>query len=184
MSDGTKIHCIESSTGHIMIDLKQEQNTCLNMEIKSKEIDKLHKQFGHCSAEKLSQLLTSSKSQFNERDIKVTVESCKICKQHGRSRPKPAVSLPLATKTNQTIAIDLQEMIELGPSVWYIHIIDVFSRYSTSTLISNKHADTIIEAVLLKWCLIFGFLKSFLTDNGGEFDNHQFQEFAKKHDNC
>ena len=55
--------------------------------------------------------------------------------------------------------------------VWLIHIVDNLARYSASCVIQSKRKEVIIESIFKIWPAIFGSSKSFLVDNGGEFNN-------------
>ena len=54
---------------------------------------------------------------------------------------------------------------------WLIHIVDHLTRYSASCVIQSKRKEVIIESIFKIWTAIFGSSKSFLVDNGGEFNN-------------
>ena len=76
-----------------------------------KVANKLHRQFCHCSAEKLKRLVKTAKLMDDEKEIlsamdKVSTE-CKICKVYKRAPAVPVVTLPLATEFNETVAMDL-----------------------------------------------------------------------------
>ena len=150
--------------------------------VDDKQLMKLHKQFGHCTAEKLHMLIKKSGGSVALADIQKVILQCDICPQFGRSAPKPCASLPLASDWNSTLALDLHQMTELGSSVWYLHIIDLFTRFTAAVFIANKKPETIIAGVLSHWCLIFGYPRVIMTDNGGEFDNGHFRSFAENHD--
>ena len=62
-------------------------------------------------------------------------EQCETCQKLKRPPPKPAVGFPLATKFNETVAVDLHQ---LENNLWYLHIIDEFSRFSTACILKNK----------------------------------------------
>ena len=52
---------------------------------------------------------------------------------------------------------------------------------SKGKLIQNKQAETIVKAIETTWILTVGFPSiGFYADNGGEFANHQLQEFCDK----
>ena len=57
-------------------------------------------------------------------------------------------------------------------------MIDVFTRFSQAVIISSKHKETIANAILIHWVLIFGVPWSILSDNGGEFDNSLLLDVA------
>ncbi|PIK59085.1 hypothetical protein BSL78_03967 [Apostichopus japonicus] len=74
------------------------------------------------------------------------------------------------------IAMDLHE---IRPHLWYLHVIDLFSRYSAAVVITNKRSSTICEKILKIWIGVHGPPKSILTDNGREFDNSELHDLAE-----
>lgn len=68
-----------------------------------------------------------------------------------------------ATTFNGTISMDLHE---LQSNIWYMHIIDEFSRYSNAVIIRSKAA---VVKAFLKQGELFGVQRKTFSDNGGEF---------------
>ena len=77
--------------------------------------------------------------------------------------------MPLANKFNQVVAMDLKHFKD---GVYFLHLIDLISRFSISQVITRKLPSVIVDAVIKKW-IASGFRapKKFLIDNGGEFAN-------------
>ena len=90
---------------------------------------------------------------------------------------RPAIGFPVASRFNETVAMDLKSM---GNNLYILHMIDHATRYSSACLIRNKKKETIIKAVMEYWIRIFGAPGAFLTDNGGEFVNDQMLEYAEQ----
>ena len=86
--------------------------------------------------------------------------------------PRPVVSMPMATSFNETVAMDLKQLN--GP--WILHIIDMWSRYTTSVFINRKTSRDVINALMQKWVGVFGVTGSILTDNEGEFSSDEMRE--------
>ena len=87
---------------------------------------KLHKQFGHPNAHKLIKLLCNANMSSNEieKEIKAFTASCDVCIRLQKPVPRPTVSIPLATKFNETIAIDLK----IWGKVHFMVIVDTATR--------------------------------------------------------
>ncbi len=85
---------------------------------KRKVLLKLHKQFGHASADRLQRLIQSSGNKDKDcfTILQQIVYDCEICQKFKRTKPKPAVGLPMASEYNETVVVDLHE---LEPGVWY-----------------------------------------------------------------
>ena len=97
---------------------------------------KLHKQFGYASTRNLENLLKRAGTPI----IKLAnitdkvVSHCKICQKYKKTIPRPAVSLPKANDFNDTLAMDLHQ---LKQNLWYLHLIDEFSRFSNAVIIKS-----------------------------------------------
>nr|XP_039264060.1 uncharacterized protein LOC120339893 [Styela clava] len=144
-----------------------------------KEILKLHKQFGHASEDNLIRLIkTGNKSLSSDITsiIREVTNECEICLLHKRAPPRPVVGLPRSNEVNETVALDLHQ---LGPSLWYLHVIDEFSRYSNAALIHSKSPKIIIQKFLQFWVSIFGAPRRVISDNGGEFNNEEFRDMCE-----
>lgn len=139
-----------TSSGHYCVNILDTfQDECAEDEVlviednmtekeKKKILIKLHKQFGHASADQLSQLLKSAgTSDANTLDmIQRVTEECEVCFLHKTLVPRPVVGFPLATEYNETVAVDLHELEE--GKTWYLHIIDEFTRFSAGCIIRSK----------------------------------------------
>ncbi|XP_064629342.1 uncharacterized protein LOC135488628 [Lineus longissimus] len=138
---------------------------------------KIHKQFGHASADRLQKLLISAGMKNPEIFQMLTdvVKECETCQMYRKVPPKPAVGLPLATDFNQTVAVDLHE---LDRNIWYLHIIDEFTRFSAGAIVKRKLPQVFVQEFLSHWISIFGPPTSLFSDNGGEFSN------SETHDLC
>lgn len=143
-----------------------------------KKLVKLHKQFGHASVAKLMPFLKGAgvTDENLYETLSDVVKECQACMKFKRTPPKPAVCLPLAQSFNDCVAMDLHE---IKPNVWYLHIIDLFSRYSAASIITSKQSNVIAKQFLLTWISIHGPPKSILTDNGREFDNREMHDLAE-----
>ena len=96
------------------------------------------------------------------------VNDCKVCQKFQRSVTRPRVTLLKITSFNEVVTLDLKEF----GSKYVLWMIDSFSRFMVGKLLSNKRADTIIQAVMDSWCMSVGFPSyGFFADNGGDFSN-------------
>ena len=131
---------------------------------------KLHRQFAHAPAEKIIKLLKSAKDPWNsDTELfdcmeKVSI-TCDTCNRYRTAPARPAVGLPMATKFQETVAMDLK----FYDSKIILHLIDHATRLSSAKLIPNKQPETVVKAILKSWVSIYGSSEQFLTDNGREF---------------
>ncbi len=145
---------------------------------KRKVLLKLHKQFGHASADRLQRLIQSSGNKDKDcfTILQQIVFDCEICQKYKRTKPKPAVGLPMASEYNETVAVDLHE---LEPGVWYLHIIDHFTRFSTGNIVKTKKSSEIVNSFIHTWISVHGAPQRLYSDNGGEFNNQEIRDMAE-----
>ena len=99
---------------------------------------KLHKQFGHPSTEKLVKLIKDA-GIYNgdlEKCIDNVVNNCEICCRYKKARPRPTVSLPLASECNELLAFDIKAYGKIHSLV----MVDHATRFCSATIITNKES--------------------------------------------
>lgn len=104
------------------------------------------------------------------------VHDCDICKRYSKTKPKPAAGLPLASEYNKTVAVDLHE---LEPGVWYLHIIDHFTRFSAGNIVKTKKSCEIVNSFIHTWISVHGPPRRLYSDNGEEFNNEEIRDMAE-----
>lgn len=187
---GKQVELHFTSTGHYCIDLLSKstgesiskEEVMLIVEAESKQqkqmIIKLHRQFGHASAEKINKLLNDA--GIKEPDILKLVEQvcddCNLCAKFRKTPSRPAVSLPMATEFNETVAVDLHK---LDDSALLLHMIDLFTRYSAGSIIKSKASPVFVDNFLKSWMSKFGSPKRLFSDNGGEFESKDVQAMGE-----
>lgn len=100
----------------------------------------------------------------------------KFVRSTKKTKPKPAVGLPLASECNETVAVDLHE---LEPSVWYLHIIDHFTRFSAGSIMKTKKSSEIVNSFIHTWISVHGAPQRLYSDNGGEFNIEEIRDMAE-----
>ena len=144
---------------------------------KTKIINKLHRQFSHPSSEKMNRFVKNA-GVTDREFLDILSEcpcKCEICIKYKKTEPRPVVGLPLATRFNETVVMDIKEI--KGNKV--LHLVDYATRYSVAAKLKSKESLEIIATVFKYWISYFGAPKMFLTDNGGEFDNENFRDMAQ-----
>ncbi|KAL2093504.1 hypothetical protein ACEWY4_010816 [Coilia grayii] len=150
----------------------------MNTAEKQKILVKLHRQFGHASADRLLRLLSSSGTKDTEcaTILHRIVSECETCQRYSKIKPRPAVGLPLASQHNETVAVDLHE---LEPGLWYLHIIDQFTRFSAGSVLTTKKGSEIVKHFIHDWISVHGPPQKLFSDNGGEFNNDEVRDMAE-----
>ena len=168
-----------TSSGHYYLPLKQceveVEEVCMSMEDKSfnekfKIVTKLHRQFAHPSAKNLKAFLKSAGHLDDDTSQIVDNISaeCETCKRYKKTPPTPVISLPPATRFNEVITMDSKKFGD----VYFLHLIDLFTRFCKSKVITRKIPNVIIGSVITEWIgAVMGAPDKFLIGNGGEFDN-------------
>ncbi len=54
----------------------------------------------------------------------------------------------MASEYNETVAVDLHE---LEPGVWYLHIIDHFTRFSAGNIVKTNKSSEIVNSFIHTW---------------------------------
>ena len=87
------------------------------------------------------------------KSIKKVIESCDVCKKYKRSQGKPKVTLTKVTDFNQIVTMDLKQF----DGVNVLWLIDSSTRFIQGKVLSNKEAETVVEALNSTWNWKFGF---------------------------
>ena len=145
----------------------------------SKSLKLSHRQFAHPSAKNLKALL--KKAEQLDDEISQIVDNisaeCETCKRYKKTPPTPVASLPLSTRLNEVIAMDLKKFGD----VYFLQLIDLFTGLCKSKVTTRKIPSVIIDSVITEWIGAgIGASDTFLIDNGGEFDNESYHEFAEQ----
>ncbi|MCG7877703.1 MAG: transposase [Candidatus Thiodiazotropha endolucinida] len=176
-----------TSSGHycIPIDKSEEvsvENVCavnldaLNRKDRYKTLLKLHRQFAHPPMKRLIALLKDAavwKDEYEETLAEIG-QKCELCKVYAKTPSRPVVGMPMATKFNEKVAMDLKQW----NGRWILHIIDMWSRYTLSVFVDRKKPCNIVEALMTEWIGKFGVMRALMTDNGGEFNADEVREIT------
>ena len=132
----------------------------------------IHRYFAHASSDKLKQFVSNTNHPKKKEIIQqIDKLDCNLCKKHKREVPRPRVSLPMAERFNQTVALDLKFM---DSGEVFVHVIDLLTRFSSVMLVRDKTKEEIVEKFFMMWISIFGRPEKTLCDNGKEFCNEDF----------
>ena len=118
----------------------------LNKDELHKVLVKLHRQFAHPSEEKLITLLDNAgvwDAQYS-MILKKIYDACKICKQYAKTPARPVVGLPMASRFNEKVAMDLKSW----KGRWILHLVDMWSRLTVSVFVDRKKPSEIIDKIM------------------------------------
>ena len=185
--NGMMIDLQTTSAGHYVLplfdskchDVDVDEVFAVNLMIaddkeKLSALNKLHKQFGHRPKESFIKLLKSANSWSSEMAeiIDGIIDGCEGCIKRRRNPDKPAVSMPMASEFNEKVAIDLS--FYKGNII--LHIVDMWSRLTVSTLLRRKTPSEVTESIMQNWIAYYGVPRAILNDNGGEFTSEEIRE--------
>ena len=101
--------------------------------------------------------------------------TCDNCIKYKKTRPWPAVGLPMASDFNEAVVMDL---VNIGNWIWFMHLIDLFTQFLAALTITTKEKN-VVTGVIFEICLShFGQPRKFLADNGGELANEVYKELC------
>ena len=132
---------------------------------------KLHTQFAHPKPDKLIKLLKDGGHghKYLIKEVKEVSDRCPICIKRQKPPLRPVVSMPMAKKFNDILAVDLKQC----GRYYFLMIADLATRFCQGTVINNKLPATIIRGLFKCWITIFGAPRKLLSDNGCEFNNEE-----------
>ena len=150
---------------------------------KMKIAKKLHRQFSHANNKRLKTLLHDAGINDDElfQIIDEVTQGCESCIKYKRGNPRPVVGLSMGFNFNQTIAMDLKEYTKGPQKVWFLHLIDISSRYSAACVLNSKRKEVVLSAIFKIWITTYGTPEKIMVDNGGEFNNDEFRDFCQNY---
>ena len=143
----------------------------------NKTLTHLHRQFAHPPEKKLIALLENAgiwKKDYQDNLTQIYLK-CDLCKKYAKTPPRPVVGLPMASRFNEKVAMDLKKW----EGRWILHLVDMFTRFTVSMFIERKLPSEVIEKIMIHWVGAgFGVMEGILSDNGGEFSSEETREVA------
>ena len=177
-------YCIPLQDDVIIREMKKEIEVMItlgeNRSDKEKKIGKLHHQFGHPSARRL--ILLFKDAGIDDKETNAIVDkltnNCEACVKYRKTPSRPVVSMNMAHEVNDIVTLDLKEY-EKG-KIYFLHMIDMASRFSRSCVIKSKEPNVIVESIVTQWIGSgLGAPGKILCDNGGEFANQTFLDLCE-----
>ena len=71
------------------------------------------------------------------------------------------------------------DLKEYSKNVWFLHLIDLATRYSAAAVVRIKDKDVIAKKLCQIWIAIFGSPYKFLSDNGEELFNEVYRDLCE-----
>ena len=175
-----------TSSGHLSLPLSNPSHTIerafvvslesAEPEVMKKRLLHIHKQFGHPTQDKFTELLKDCVKWKSEYGVALDeiYKNCDRCKEFARTPSRPVVAMPMAKTFNEKVCMDLKSW----NGRWILHLVDMFSRYTISAFVPRKDSTAILCAIIDNWIAYFGIMHGIFSDNGGEFRNDELREVA------
>ena len=174
LQDLRKIRKKKEEIEEVMITLGKDGNE------KKKYIKKLHHQFGHPSARRLNLLLKDAEIEDTECHslVEEISSKCETCIKFKKTPSRPIVSMNMAKEVNDIVALDLK--VYKQSDIYFLHMIDLATRFSRSSIIRSKDPNEVVESIIVTWLGSgLGAPMKFLCDNGAEFANNTFLDLCE-----
>ena len=151
-------------------------------------LSRCHQRIAHRGRQKTEKWIAENYSEVTQKVVNTFVS---LCRFHAEQKPittrmKPVVSPLQSQSFLSLIEVDLMDFrncpCECDPKhKWAINIIDHHTKFVNVHPIHNKSAEDVLSEVQ-KYCLIYGYPKKMLTDNGGEFENKKMKTFCSNNE--
>ena len=103
---------------------------------KKSHVIKIYKQFGHASIENMKKLFNNEGLLAKGLHVIIeNVQSCDTCIRFKRAPPRPVAGLSKVKDFKETISFNQHE---INSELYYLHMIDEFTRYSNAVIITRK----------------------------------------------
>ena len=148
-----------------------------NVGHQNKALRRLHLRWFHASTARMTGLLRAAGVSAGVlQRISATVDSCKICRMWKAPGRKTTTTSSLADKFNEVIQVDLLFVEEFV----ILHLIDESIRWTTTSLLADRQASTIIKAITTVWLKIFGPMQCLVSDQEGGLAGEESAIWAER----
>ncbi|RAL58504.1 hypothetical protein DID88_004008 [Monilinia fructigena] len=169
--------------GHAFLTWKVDMNQLIQESIcqndcylTTTELQRLHRRFGHPSAQRFHQVLQRAGYDENNDAIKHLTKYCKHCQMHSKSPGRFRFTLPEDTEFNYAIYVDV--MYIAGEPV--LHIVDEATRYQAARFLDNISAKHTFDTLRECWIDVYiGPPDYIIHDAGKNFVSKEFVQNAK-----
>ena len=110
-----------------------------------------------------------------KEDLKEIMDGCVGCIQRRRNPDLPAVAMPMATRFNEKVAIDLKVW---DKDKYILYMVDIWSKMTQAAVISRKQPKQVVNGICLKWVAHYGVMGTLMHDCGGEFTGQEVKDMC------
>lgn len=159
---------------HAYITQSFNSNPCF---LTDTEIRRLHRRFGHPSAEKLRLLLERSGHDegLDKAALERLTKYCSFCQKHGKSPGRFKFTLTEDIDFNYSIIVDIM-YIDNSP---ILHVVDESTRFQAAKWLANITAKHTWDTLRLCWIDVYLGPPDYIHhDAGKNFVSKEFRQFA------
>lgn len=109
-----------------------------------------------------------------KQDIETTIELCKECQMHARTKPRTSERQLQASRPMEIVAADIMATKASN----FLVVVDYFSGYLMVDRLSSITSQAVMSALSRNFQK-FGLFETLLTDNGPCFSSQAFTQFCK-----
>ena len=188
---GTTLPMLQTRSGHPVLRVQPNLNKSFEEALlvtnfktgtraeQRKGMIKLHRQFGHMPVERFVGFLKSTGVEWHpemEQDLREIMDGCVGCLQRKRNPDLPAVAMPMATRFNEKVAVDLKVW---GEEKYILYMVDLWSKMTQAAIITRKQPKQVVNEICLKWVGHYGIMGTLMHDCGGEFTGQDIKEMCR-----
>ena len=135
---------------------------------------KLHLVLGHLTVERMKKTIMSGLLGQDPQKLKLLMNAitkytlaCETCNKLVKHKPAPKVCLPMATRFDEVLAIDITYWNDPITKQTYLilHPIDLATRLSQGVILKSKDQKHVIGKLVCSWFNVFGAPKMVYSDN-------------------
>ena len=146
-----------------------------------REVERLHRNFGHPAPESLAKMLYTAKA---DQDMVryARLYQCPTCEARKRPGAVPKTTMPYRpTRFNHTVGIDLKFVHDAAQTQYvFLNVVDYATTFQLGILVSDKSARAVGEAFQAHWLRWAGAPENLVYDKGTEYQG-VFRNFVEKY---
>ena len=138
---------------------------------------RLHIRFWHAAASKLVEILRLAGAPRSALQlVKDIVDTCRICRLWQRPPPKSMTTVRMAKDFNHIVQWD----ILFHRKIMISHLLDEAIRLTVASILPDRHAKSIIEAIRVHWVGRFSGMKTLVADGESGLASEEVAQYLDR----
>ena len=144
---------------------------------KNRALRRLHLRWWHATPARMTSLLRAAGVPAVTLKLIASIcDTCAVCRMWARPGHRSMVTTRFAEKFNESVEMDLL-FVE---SHIILHLIDTHIRWTSTTLLEDRNASTIIKAITRSWLRLYGPMTALVSDQEGGLTGDQAAIWAER----